>query len=377
MEYRVERNAGKKVCGLALLSFLFTGGLMYCMFIFLQSSSQLSPNMENTHSLGHLEAKRAFDFFTLKHRRSYSSEKEKEERFNIFSDNLAKINSFNAKSKGGGKLGINKFGDMNEEEFRRYYTGHSPSPQSLRQNLEYQPLRTADYKLKDEVIVDWVTAPNKLSPVKDQSMCGSCWTFSTIEAVENVHAIATDNLTIFSEQDLVDCNHIGDSKGCNGGHMTNGFKYIIQQGIATEFDYPYIAMNSVCKTNVKRLQNIISSYVEIPASDNDALLKALMKNVVSIAVNAPTFMFRFYEEGNIYIYIYIYIGIINHACYRGDLDHAVLLVGAGVKEGQPYWRVRNSWGPNWGQDGDIYIYRDSTNRPALCGMNLVCSYPVV
>merc|ERR1711918_232778 len=38
-----------------------------------------------------------------------------------------------------------------------------------------------------------------------------------------------------------------------------------------------------------------------------------------------------------------------------DLDHCVQLVGYDMSGSSPYWKVRNSWGTSWGEDGFIRL----------------------
>jgi cathepsin L len=59
-----------------------------------------------------------------------------------------------------------------------------------------------------------------VTPVKSQGGCGSCWSFSAAEAIESAHAIATGELVVLSEQNILDCTPnplmCGGKGGCTG-----------------------------------------------------------------------------------------------------------------------------------------------------------------
>ena len=48
-----------------------------------------------------------------------------------------------------------------------------------------------------------------------------------------------------------------------------------------------------------------------------------------------------------------------------DLNHAVVIVGWGTENGIPYWKIRNSWGKFYGDNGYMKLKRGT------CGITMV------
>jgi len=86
--------------------------------------------------------------------------------------------------------------------------------------------------------VDW-RAVGKVSPVKNQAQCGSCWAFSSIGSLESLNLIknGTNATSSYSEQQLVDCSLT--NLGCNGGYPPNALDWEMMNGTASESSYPY------------------------------------------------------------------------------------------------------------------------------------------
>jgi xylem cysteine proteinase len=56
-----------------------------------------------------------------------------------------------------------------------------------------------------------------------------------------------------------------------------------------------------------------------------------------------------------------------------NIDHGVLAVGYGMQNGQEYILVKNSWGPEWGDEG--YVKIALTDGKGICGINQQASQP--
>merc|ERR1719486_1188061 len=239
---------------------------------------------------------------------------------------------------------------MTNAEFKRTMTGLNAFQSKSQDNVAVLPSATA-------TSVDWTTK-NAVTPVKNQGQCGSCWAFSTTGSVEGANAIKTGKLESFSEQELVDCAGSFGNQGCNGGLMDNGFKYIKSKGDALESKYPYTGKTGSCsqaKTTPAAVH--VTGYTDVPQKNEAQLMAAVAKQPVSVAIEADLSGFQFYKSG-----------VFSGTCGT-KLDHGVLAVGYGTDGGKAFWKVKNSWGTSWGQQGYIMLARNtkSSSRRLLGG----------
>ncbi|EFA78592.1 cysteine proteinase 3 [Heterostelium album PN500] len=285
-----------------------------------------------------------------------------QDRYNAFKNNLDLIHKWNSQGHST-VLGVNHLADLSNEEYRNLYLGvkvdASRLPQqaaSIKLNKVFAPVAAS---------LDWRSS-GAVGRVKDQGQCGSCWSFSTTGSIEGANQIATGNFASLSEQQLMDCSRDYGNEGCNGGLMDAAMKYVIAQGgLDTEESYPYTMSDSyTCKFNPANIGAKISSYIDVQRGSETDLAAKLNKGPVSVAIDASHSSFQLYKSGVYY----------EPACSSYNLDHGVLAVGYGTEGSSNYWIVKNSWGPNWGLSGYIWMAKDKSNH---CGISSMASIPVV
>jgi C1A family cysteine protease len=315
-----------------------------------------------------------FISFIVQFEKKYNSIENLVDRFYIFKDNLKYIETTNAENNTY-TLGLNHFADMTNDEYKELLMNNEEksslllgSDANLQLQLPKNYCKDKSYPTSKSYLnaVDW-RENNAVTAVKNQEQCGSCWSFSTTGAIEGLYAIQTGKLVSFSEQQLVDCSTSYGNHGCNGGIMQYAFSYIVDNGITSESEYPYVSGTTQKSNACSAFSPItkISGCNNVPSNELQ-LTYAVENQPVSVSIEADARSFQLYKSG-----------VYTNADCGTKLDHGVLAVGYGSQNGQDYWIVKNSWGVEWGDKGYIYIARNSVESSVkgLCGIAMDASYP--
>lgn len=244
-----------------------------------------------------------------------------------------------------------------------------------------------------DVRTNWPECSAITSRVRDQSSCGSCWTFGSTEAFNDRYCIAhKDASVIFSAEDTNACCSgavCSFSMGCNGGQPSGAWNWFTKTGVSTGADYaeysskdgssckPYsmvscahhvtpppgmVACDTVPSYSTPKCTATCSDthYAKSYASDKffakssysvkgveNMQLELMQKGTLSVALSV-------YED-----FEYYTGGVYQHVSGKYLGGHAVKMVGWGVDNGTPYWTCTNSWNDSWGEKGTFRILRGS------------------
>jgi len=371
-----------------------------------ESDADMVSTLEGS-SMG-MDEKAEFEAFTKKHSKNYKDHVEYTKRFGVWKDNLQFVRKWNSDGSRHFDVGMNEFADLTDDEFAASYLNTNLHDEYLKSETFTETLiqessgsdlgESTDMRMdtrestkegdatgyydirwhkntgKQPDKVDWTTT-GAVSEVNNQAKCFACYAFAACGAIEGALVIQGKPLRKLSAQQIVDCSTPSSgfmNHGCKGGTMVKSYKYIIKNGLMPWTDYGYRTelnsrpecklMYARCKFKKKQVVQTIDGYVNIRKGSEKDLMNAVGMRPVSAAIDAHHRPFKLYRSGVFSL----------DACTT-HLTHGLLIVGYGTKEERKYWKVKNSWGSTWGNNGYGMVIRDEN----MCAIGNWANYPII
>lgn len=296
----------------------------------------------------------AFEAFRDKYFKDYSDD-EYDMRLNNFLNTKAHVDMHNSMDTSF-KREINEYADWTPEEKTALFGFNSAlhrSKAAAPRPLSFKTHMASNRSIKTSV--DWSHFLSHSVP--NQQFCGSCWAFAGISTLEGRVKTTYDKSIQLSVQEAVSCTenkrHCGGTGGCDGATIELMYEYVMANGgISKKSDYEYTSgfgQSGTCHTDDKSAAVSISGYVDVDSNNNAALMDAIQDGPVAISVDASGW--ESYASG-----------VFDPKFCGPTINHAVTLVGYGEEDGKKYWKIRNSWGPSWGESGFIKLLRHENDN---------------
>ena len=214
----------------------------------------------------------------------------------------------------------------------------------------------------DSQAFSWVSR-GKVTPIKYQGQCGSCWSFTSAAVVESNYLIRKNMTLDLSEQFFLDCatseQHGYDSRGnmvtqrkpagsCQGGWYGPVFEYLKSNSAALEARVPYRGQVEGCVPAGTSQYRIFAWGYVMPDAGTPPVQKmkeALCKYGPIAACVKVTEAFQAYKSG-------VFDEFAEVSSDR-DINHAITIVG--WDDTKQAYLVKNSWGTSWGENGYVWV----------------------
>ncbi|KAM5138180.1 cathepsin W [Mantella aurantiaca] len=273
----------------------------------------------------------------------YRSPEEFFYRLSVFSKNMEEVVRLQRDEMGTAEYGVTKFSDLTAEEFRSY--GINSNIGKDLSNLK-RVVTSATFPSSH----DW---RNKgvITKVKNQGNCGSCWAFAAVGNIEAQWGIqgCPRNLSV---QQVIDCGPCDN--GCRGGYTWDAYITVQREGgLVSEKQYPYKAVRNECRKGLSPAA-WIHDFQMLPK--NETAMASYVGNNGTLTVIINNVLLQHYKKGIVHN--------LQQRCDPDYINHAVLIVGYVNKKHIPYWILKNSYGPDWGEKGYFRVFLGKN----ICGI---------
>ncbi len=182
----------------------------------------------------------------------------------------------------------------------------------------------------------------RMTPVKFQKGCGSCWDFTAMGTWEGAYNIFYGRAEDTSEQQVLTCSNAGS---CQGGWWDPVYQWMTGTAVGSEADTPYTATDGPCVAHPPGFAKVAAwGFVTVKAQVPTIvqLKQALVDHgPLAVAVRA-TPAFQAYKSGTVF-----------NEFASGPINHGVVIVG--WDDSKQAWRIKNSWSDQWGDKGYMWI----------------------
>ena len=245
------------------------------------------------------------------------------------------------------------------EESPEAFYGYIPPPMDL-SHLDKIPVETPRMAFTLPSRFDWRDV-GKVTSVKDQNPCGTCWAHGTLAAVESRVLIRENIAYDFSEQNLLCCTdpawvYLIGNRCMGGGWSWLAADTLSKEGTRLESCQPYntdTVNSEPCNDGCPTIKTI-TDYRMIANQATSPNMITPIKN--AIYNHGPLAMSYCHEDSHLYPgNIYYWPNCpqpANHLVCLIGWDDSIAWPGGG---GSGAWIVKNSWGTGWGDNGFFYL----------------------
>lgn len=133
--------------------------------------------------------------------------------------------------------------------------------------------------------------------------------------------------------------------------MKYAFQYVKETGLTIEKAYPCFLWQGACKLAGRPIAVRIDGFEEIPPTEDDFIM-ALQTGPIAVYLHANEY-FAIFSGGKI-----LELEDCPSSGPRNGCFHCVVLVGYGIDvDGGKFWKIQNTHGVLWGEDGYARLRR--------------------